>query len=232
MHGIGVGVDGKRGEIGMLPAVLVHVAPHDQRVQADERNAHIHFVIGIRSGGERGSDFVRDAVGHFFDADHDGRFQFPGGDRHQPGAEGSRTRSAGRLHFDGVPAAQAGPVRHQRAEVVLAVDDARHHVADENALGGLAPGVVQGADDRLGGDVADGFFPLFVDDGLSDAEDGDWSHKKPSILSNTKDTKEHEVPQRTFVLFGRWILTEDAIRGYQDENDKTKNVSETVSIRH
>ena len=186
MHGIGVGVDGKRGKIGVLPAVFIHVAPHDQRVQADERDAHIHFVIGIRRGGERGRHFVRMAVGHFFDADHDGRFQFPRGDRHQAGAEGGRARSAGRLHFDGIPAAQAGPVRHQRAEVGLAVDDARHHVADENALGQLASGVVHGADNRLGGNVADGFFPLFVNDGLSDAEDGDWSHKNLSLQEGTR----------------------------------------------
>ena len=168
MHSIGVCVDSKGGEIGVLPAVFVHIAPHDQGVQSDKRDAHIHFVIGIRGGGEGSRDFVRVTVGHFFHADHDGRFKFAGGHRHQTGTEGSRAGGAGCLHLGGIPTAQPGPIRHQRAEGALPVDDARHHVADEEPFGALPPGIVHGGNDRIRGDVADRFFPLFVNDGLAD----------------------------------------------------------------
>ena len=153
--GIGVSIDGKRCKIGMFPAVFVHVPTHDQRVQADERHAHIRFVIGIRGRGERCGDLMRVAVGHFLHTHHDSRFQFPRTNRHQGGTECCRAGGTGGLHFDGVPAAQAGPVCHQRTEGALPVDDARHHVADENTFRGLASSVMHGSDNRIGGQVAD-----------------------------------------------------------------------------
>ena len=178
MHGVGMRIDGKRGKIGVLPAVLEHITPHHHGIQADERDTHIHFVIGIRGRGERSRHLMRMAVGHFFDANRDGRFQLPRSDRHQGRPESRRSRSAGGLHLDGIPAAQAGPIDHQRTEIGLAVDDARHHVANKNALGRLASSIVHGVDDGIRGDVANRFFPLFVNDGLSDAEDCDRVHKK------------------------------------------------------
>ena len=45
VHGIGMGVDRVGREIGVLPAIFVHVTPHDQGVDAYERDALLGLVV-------------------------------------------------------------------------------------------------------------------------------------------------------------------------------------------
>ncbi len=128
---------------------------------------------------------MRVAVGHLFDAHHERRLEFPGGHCHQPGAERGPAGPASRVDFDGGDL-QPGPVCHERSEVVLAVDDARHHVTDEETLDAFAPGVFQRGKDGIRGNLADGFFPLFVNFGLADPDDGDCLHRKPFLPQRTR----------------------------------------------
>jgi len=80
-------------------------------------------------------------------------------------------------------------VRYERTEVILAVDDARHHVSDKERLGALAPGIIQRGMDGFHSNLADGFIPLLVNFSLADPDDGDWSHREPRFLT----TKENVV---------------------------------------
>ena len=110
MHRVRMGIDRKGREIRMFPAILVHVAPHDQCVDADEGNALFHLVIGIGSRGERGSHIVTGFIGHLFNADHQRRIHIAGCHRHQPGAQPCRPRGTGSFHFDRFLPPESDPV--------------------------------------------------------------------------------------------------------------------------
>ena len=49
-----MGVDRELRKVRVLPAVLMHVAAHDQGIYANKRNTLFHLIICIRGRGQGG----------------------------------------------------------------------------------------------------------------------------------------------------------------------------------
>jgi hypothetical protein len=158
--------------------VLMHVAAHHQRREADEGEAVARLVVLVGGAGEPGGDAARDAVGHLLDSHRQRHVVGPGGHRQRRGAHHRTARGAGRLDLPGLGRQQAGGVGQQGGEVLLAVDAAAQHVADVERVDAVDAGVVECRADRRRAELAQPQVPVLTDRGLPGADDEDVSHAR------------------------------------------------------
>ena len=176
-HGVGVvgpvamGVDAEAGKGVDGHVVLVHVALHDQRVEAHEADAVQRLVLGIGGGGQARGRVLADGVGHLFHArDHD-HIVKAAGHGHGPDAQGRAAAGAGRLDLGRFDAVQPAEVGDQRGQMLLLQQAAAEHVAHKERVRAFDAGFSHGPVDGIVRDLSNRTTPQFADLGLADAYD-------------------------------------------------------------
>ena len=85
--GVAMSVDAEGRELVAPYAMLVHVAPHEQRVESHEREPLPSLVVAIGRHGERRGHLGRRAVRHLLDAHHGNHIGGAAPHRHAPEAQ-------------------------------------------------------------------------------------------------------------------------------------------------
>jgi len=173
-------------------AVLVHVAPGDQRPQCREGSAEddLPFVVG---GGAR--DLVAGGVGdvgELFGPPDDHEVVEPARHREVALVEGERARGAAGLdaHAGQVATPEPGVVEDQRGDVLLVDERARGHVAEVEGpeVGGGEPRVHERLEPGLDSDLAERAVPQLAELRHAGAEDGDLAHPSSPPCGSCRGT--------------------------------------------
>ena len=160
----------------MAVAVLVHVAPHQQRVDGDEGEALRGLVVGVGRHRQPGRGIHTERVGHLLDAYDDDDVRHPAGDGDDSHPQRCRAGGAGRLDLQCLRPPQPGKVGDQRAQVFLADEFARQHIAHVEHIDPRHARVGHAGLDRVQRQVAQADVPMFSYSGLPNTDDGNVSH--------------------------------------------------------
>ncbi len=181
-HGVGVvlpvlmGVDDEVGEVLARPAVLVHVAPHEQRVEGYEGDPLAHLVLGVSGHGEGRRRLAPAHVRHLLHARDQHQVVEAAGDGHGAHPQGRRARSAGRLDLHGLHAEESQRVGDQNAQMLLSGDLSGDHIAHVDGVHLLHIGVLQRRQRRVQRQLADAGGPVLLHRCLSQADNSNVSH--------------------------------------------------------
>ena len=117
-------------EIRRVSAVLAHVRAHELRIQRQERFGAAAFELGVGGRSQRAGNRVVIDMGHALEAADDHGVVSAARDRQIPHARGRAARSARRFYRCRFHADEPGVIGHKPADLLLALEQAAHHVAD------------------------------------------------------------------------------------------------------
>ncbi len=112
---VGVGVHREGGEIGLLVAVFVHVAAHDQRVETHKGDAVLGLILRVGRADQGGGGGAPAGLGHLLHADGQDAVHRSAGDSQDALPQCRAGGAAGSLHFDRLDPPLAHEIGHQRA---------------------------------------------------------------------------------------------------------------------
>ena len=144
-----VGREREAGQGVVRGAVNVQIAPHQQSRLRRWGQALHRLMVGVGCHRQGRVDRGADAVCQLLDAHHQCAANLARGDGQEGLAKGDAAGGAGGLEGRGFDAAQPGEVGDQHAEMRLAGERRRQHVADEQRVGLQAAGVLDSQLDGL-----------------------------------------------------------------------------------
>src|SRR5258706_7303148 len=176
MHRVCMCVDREGREVSMLPAELIHISAHDQRINANERDTLLHFIISISCRGKRGCDIMSGFVGHLFDPHYQGRFDLAGGNSYQSRTKRGSARGTSSFHFYGFLFPESDPIRKISSKLILPIYQRGKHIANKQCINLVHAGILHGGEGGVTTDLTQGKIPMLINFDLTNSKYSDFSH--------------------------------------------------------
>ena len=179
----------------MLDSVLVHVAPHQKRVYANKGQAVNRFIVSVGCHDQARRCLGVHGVGHLFHAANDHDIVQPTSHSRIAHAQRGCSRSAGSLYLDRLYATQSDEISDKRAQMLLAREQAREHVAHVQGTGRFDSGILHGCQHRIASQVSQRAIPMLSYLGLANADDAYIPHEDfPISAIVTSVSLGHRLP--------------------------------------
>ena len=163
-----MGVNGEIGKGVFRRFIAVEIHPHQLGVAADEGRAARQFLFGVEGLGQgRGCH----TLAHLFNANGNCQTGLAAGHGKVGHAQGGGPGSRGRFHLQRFNAVQSSLIGNQGGHVLLSLKLVAQHVAGEQGLHPLHPGICHGLARRQRAQLAQTTRAGFDDFNLADPND-------------------------------------------------------------